>query len=134
MATLIGVRTEIDRLAKLVEAPERKLPGYTPEYFGHPYVEVDHGGYHLVFAERGRESRFTTYNLDDLLYEVFKYVASTMSLDYVLSNPVKGQDTRRIAFKYRTEVLSKLSPQWAKRYSQEIDKILEENPFDDENA
>ena len=134
MATLVGVKAEIDRLAKVIEAPERKLPSYAPEDFGRPYIEVDHRGYHLVFAERGKETRFTTYNLDDLLYEIFRYVASTMSLDYVLSHPDEGQDTRRMAFKYRTELLSKLSLNWGHRYLQEIDKILEEHPFDDQNG
>jgi hypothetical protein len=79
MATLTGVKAEIDRLGKLIGASERELPAYALQE-ARDYVEVDHQGYHLVYTERGEEARFTTYNLDDLLSKAFRHVTSAMAL------------------------------------------------------
>ena len=136
MKTLPEIQAEVRRLGSLIGAPETQIPTYGySEDFARPHIEVDQRGYHYVVVERGRElERFTTRDFDELLYHIFKSVAAELSLSYVLDQRVEGQDSRRLAFQRRIDLLSVLSPKWAGRYKRELEQILREHPFDDSGS
>jgi hypothetical protein len=131
--TLEEIKTEIDRRAKVIGATEYLLPTYGhTEDFARPHIEIDQRGYHYVVVERGQEwERFTTKEVDELLYRVFRSVTFNLACDYELKHRVERQDSRRINFQHGIELLSRLSPRWADRCSQELEEILKKHPFDD---
>jgi len=134
MRSLSEIKTEVDRQAALIGAAEhRALPTYGHTQDGaRPHIEVDSRGYHLVVVERGQEQeRFTTRDLDELLFRIFKSVTHELAFAYELAYRVETQDCRRLAFCRQVELLSQLSPRWAECEAQAHEHILRKNPFDD---
>jgi hypothetical protein len=134
MKSLAGIKVEVDRLAAMIGATGyHALPtyGHTKD-FARPHIEVDSRGYHFVVVERGQErERFTTRELDDLLYHIFQNVTFSLAIDYELAHRVETQDCRRLAFERQIELLAQLSGRWASREAKEHERILREHPFDD---
>lgn len=134
MKSLIEIQAEVDKRAALVGAVDHpSLPTYgQTEDFARPHIEVDSRGYHLVIVERGQEqSRFTTRDLDELLYRVFEGLTSELAFGHELKHRVEGTDSRRAAFKRQVELLTQLSPVWAARASTMQKEVLSKRPFDD---
>ena len=67
--SLNEIKSEIDRLAAQIGAPDDLLPTYGYSEDGaRPHIEIDSHGYHYVVVERGEEiNRVTTNSLDELL-------------------------------------------------------------------
>lgn len=128
------IKAEVERLAAKIEAPRALLPTYGYSMDGaHPHIEVDARGYHYVIRERGQEnSRITTTELEELLYHVFEHVTFSLAVKYELTHRVEGQDFRRLLFQYQVALLSMLSAKWAEREAREHERILQQDPFDDE--
>jgi len=134
MKSLIEIQAEVDKRAALVGAADHgSLPTYgQTEDFARPHVEVDSRGYHLVIVERGQEqSRFTTRDLEELLYRIFEGLTSELAFVHELKHRVEGTDSRRTAFKRQIELLMQLSPGWAARASTMQKEVLGKHPFDD---
>ncbi len=133
MKNLAKIKLEIKRLAKLVDAGQELLPSYGySEGTGRPHIEVDASGYHYVESERGEEfDRWTTEELDELLYAVFSSVTFSMACTYELRHGVPEEESRRVIFARQIELMSTLSAKWAERLSREIEKIVRLFPFDD---
>jgi Immunity protein 63 len=137
MKTLTEVKAEVDRRAAIMGAAGHwSLPTYGhSEDFARPHIEVDSRGYHLVVVERGQElSRFTTHDLDELLYRVFQGVTSIFASGYELMHRIETKDCRRLIFQRQVELLSQLSARWAEREAEEHRRILGEHPFDDNSG
>src|SRR5262245_31255070 len=131
MQSLSEIKAEVDRRAALIGAAgHHALPTYGhTEDLARPHVEVDSRGYHFVVVERGHEQeRFTTCDLDALLFRIFKGVTHDLAFAYELANRVETQDCRRLGFRLQVELLAVLSPSWAERKAQEHERILRENP------
>lgn len=136
MKTLPQIKAEVDRQATLIGATGHDLPtyGYTRDG-AYPHIEVDSRGYHFVVVERGQEqSRFTTPDLDELLYKIFQSVTFHLAYAYALAHRIESQDWRRLLFHRQVELLSRLSPNWGEREADEHQRILREHPFDDVRA
>src|ERR1051325_7559594 len=106
MKSLTEIKSEVDRRAALLGAVEhRSLPTYgRTEDGARPHIEVDSHGYHFVVVERGQElERFTTFELDDVLYRIFQSVTFSLAIDYELAHRVETQDFRRIGFQKQIE-------------------------------
>lgn len=134
MLSLPCVRAEVERIASKIGASGNILPtfGYS-EDFARPHIEVDDRGYHYVIVERGEElRRVTTFDVDELLYQVFADITFAGAVNYELAHRVVGRDARRIMFFRQIELLAKLSPTWATRAAAEHARILREHPFCDE--
>ena len=131
--TLSEIKELVDQLAERIGAPQNTLPTYGHSEEGNGvYVEVDSRGYQLVSAERGTEfERYSTADIDDLLYRIFRVVTFGLSCKYELAHRVEEQDCRRIMFQHQVELLSMLSPQWGERETRDLDQILMKYPFDD---
>jgi hypothetical protein len=134
MRTLKQIKSEVDRMAAIIEAAEcSALPTYGhSEDFARPHIEVDSGGYHFVVVERGQEqSRFATPDLDELLYLIFQTVTFSLACDYELAYRIASQDSRRLIFQWQIQLLSQLSQGWAQRKAEDHERVLREHPFDD---
>jgi hypothetical protein len=131
--TLSEIKQRIDQLAERISAPPNTLPTYGHSEQGDGlYVEVDSSGYQLVAAERGTEiERYSTSDIDDLLYKIFSGVTFGLSCKYELAHRVEEHDCRRIIFQHQVELLSMRSPHWGERERREHDRILMKHPFDD---
>lgn len=131
--SLDEIKSDIDRLAAQIGAPEDVLPTYGYSEDGaRPHIEVDLGGYHYVIVERGQEiSRVTTHELDELLYYVFEAVTFALACQYELKHRVKNQDFRRLLFRRQIELLSILSSKWAEIEARDHERILRQHPFQD---
>ena len=137
MKSIADIKVEVDKLAAIIGASGyHALPTYgRTEDFARPHIEVDSRGYHLVVIERGQElERFTTHELDDLLYHIFQSVTFSLAMDYELAHRIETQDCRRIGFQKQVELLAQLSQRWADREAAEHKRILQEHPFDDQSA
>jgi hypothetical protein len=133
MNNLAQTKLEIERLARLIEAGPELLPTYGfSDGSGRPHVEVDASGYHYVESERGHEfDRWTTQELDELLFAVFRSVTFQMATEYELRHRVADKEPRRVIFPRQIELMSILSAKWAERLSIEKEKIVRLFPFDD---
>ena len=133
MYALSEIKSEVDRLAKKIRAPESLLPTYgRTRDAAHPHIEVDERGYHYVIVERGEElNRITTGDIDKLLYHVFEGVTFNLACEYELKHRVWKRDVRRLLFRHQIELLSVLSPHWAEIEFQDHARILSQHPFDD---
>jgi hypothetical protein len=133
---LLEVKTIIEGLAEKIGAPLNMLPtyGYSEET-ARPEIQLDASGYHFVVSERGQETeRHTTFDLDEILYDVFDGVTFAMACTYELNHRLEGQDFRRILFSYQEGLMTQLSPAWGNRNKLELNKVFEQYPFEDETA
>jgi hypothetical protein len=134
MKSLTVIQADVDRLAAMIGAADHySLPTYGQTEDGaRPHIEVDSRGFHFVVIERGQEqSRFTTRDLDELFYRIFRDVTFSMAFDYELSHRVETQDCRRLGFERQVELLSQLCQRWSDRETEEHERILRAHPFDD---
>ena len=133
MKTLSEIEQEVIRHAETIGAPSSLFPtfGHT-EDFARPHIEVDHRGYHWVVVERGMEQqRFTTQDLDDLLYRIFEAITFSLACNYELQNRDELKDCRRLIFKHQIDLLECLSNEWATKEEKDHARILQSHPFDD---
>jgi hypothetical protein len=80
--------------------------------------EVDHRGYHLLNIFRGtEESRFTTHDLDALLYRAMKSVVWNLAQERAVE--ARAIDQARAHSKHAIVLMSALSPEWGDRRAQE---------------
>lgn len=131
--TLPEIKAQVDQIAEKLGVSQGLLPTYGySEQTGHPHLEVDSSGYHYVIAERGVESqRYTTLDMDELLYKIFADITFGIAASYEFKNRDEDRDCRRIIFRRQVELLAQLSSEWAAREAQEHEKILAKYPFDD---
>ncbi len=134
LLTLKEIETEVNRLAKIINAPQDGLPTYGfSRDFAYPHIEVDARGYHYVIVERGEElKRETTLDLQELLFLIFKDVTFSMATQYELKNRIKDKDCRRMYFIKQEELLGLLDPQWAVKQKEYHADILKIHPFNDQ--
>jgi hypothetical protein len=132
--TLAEIKAEVDRRASIIGATGlSSLPTYGHSRGdGYPYIQVDGPTFHYAVEERGEElSRFTTSDLEELLYRVFADITFSLAMSYEVSHRVRNQDSRRILFRRQVELLGQLSGDWSKRRAQEHEAILRDHPFSD---
>lgn len=134
MKSLNEIKSEVDRLAKLICASSNDLPSYgTTRDFAYPHIEVDATLYHYVVVERGQEfERKSTKEFNELLFWIFSDATHNLAFEYELNNRIEDQDCRRIAFPKQVELMKLISQEMGERLEQEISKILNKSPYDDE--
>ena len=128
------IKKQVDKIADLISAPIDYLPtyGYSRD-MAYPHIEIDRlGGLHYVVIERGQKNeRFTTTNLDELLYRIFDSITFSMACDYELKNRIEDQDCRRIIFDKQEDLVGLINPLWKNKLKIEHQRILKNHPFDD---
>lgn len=131
--SLAQVESRVNELARRIGAPGGLLPTFgRSDDSARPHVEVDARGNHVAIVERGQElERFTTGTVDELLYRVFADVTFSMATAHELRHRAKGPDPRRLLFATQVDLLSRLSPGWARRQARAHETLLRTHPFRD---
>ena len=127
------IRKRVRELGKKINAPSYLLAiRTTTDGFGTPHIEIDKNGYNYVISERGIEhKRKQTEDITTLLYWILKEVVFIMASDYELEHRNPNEDSRRQLFAKIIELMNQLDPKFVQWEKKEIEKVLEENPFDD---
>lgn len=127
------VQDKVYKLGARINAPlYLLLVRDQPASDGTPYIEIGNQTLFYVSSERGFElSRKATSSLDELLYIILDRVVSRLAMEYELINRVKGQDSRRIYFSKRIELMSKIEPKWGYKLIRHIDELLMAAPYVD---
>ena len=128
------IRKKVREYGKKINAPSRLLTvPTTSDGFGTPYVEIDNTGYNYVVSERGTEfERRQTNDINKLLYWIFKSIVFIMASDYELDHRKPHEDFRRQLFAKTIELMEKLDSNFLRWEKEEIEKILKENPYEDD--
>jgi len=131
MITLQYVREQVERLAAKIDAPEKYFPGFGNEkYDSVCFVEIHGPTYHFLSKERGQErTHDITFDLDDLLYWIFRDITGAMGFDHVRLNPNKEKDSRKGEDEQQLILLERLNPSWKQRREREIAEILKRAPY-----
>ena len=135
MSTLSAstVRRRYVQACDRLGVPEARFPYQSqPAHDGSPHVEVTDDHYHFVVTERGTElERRSTPDVDELLYWLLQGVTFGLACEFELRHRVAGQDFRRLLFAKQLELLRRLSPDWERKRASEIERVLQQHPFND---
>lgn len=125
------IKALVDGMATRISAPSHLLPTYgSSEDMGRPHVEIDARGYHLIVVERGVEQyRTTVKSCDDLLFEIFRNVASSMAFAFEMQQARRDIDPRGVAFNKALSILGALNKDWEKRQKEHYDRVLLKSPL-----
>ncbi|MHA2430247.1 MAG: Imm63 family immunity protein [Promethearchaeota archaeon] len=128
------IRKKVREFGKKINAPSHILTVRTSSNeFGTPHIEIDEKGYNYVVSERGIEhERRQTKDINILLYWIMNSIVFIMASDYELKNRKKNEDFRRQLFAKEIELMEQLDSKFAQWKKEELDKILEEYPYDDD--
>ncbi|MFL9987251.1 Imm63 family immunity protein [Paraburkholderia sediminicola] len=125
------IKAIVASMAARISAPSSLLPTYgSSEDMGRPHVEIDGCEYHLIVVEKGVEQyRTTAKSRDDLLFEIFRGVASSMGFEFEMQQARRDVDPRRIAFDRALSILGALDKNWEKRQKEHYDRVLAKSPL-----
>ena len=131
--TYSEIEREMYILGGKIHVPKKYYPSIQ---FGDSYestfIEISDNAYYLIFMERGQElERKKFLHVDDLLFEIFKYITSNMAIWYEANHRIVGRDFRRTMFAYQLELMGKLKSEWQCKLQQEIESILDRHPYKD---
>lgn len=129
-STLEEIRSEFLRLCALagLKAPVH----FSPRHDGSAHVEFDGTEYSYVVTERGSEfERRRTADRDELLYWLISDAVFDAACEFEVRNRIDGQDFRRMLFAKKIELMCAVRPEWARRQREEIERVLEANPYND---
>jgi len=103
-----------------------------PQHDGSAHVEYLAGIYSYVITERGSEfERRNTESQDQILYWLTSDTVFDLACKFELHNRVAGQDSRRLMFAKKIELMSLVDPAWGERKANEHQGILSKHPFVD---
>ena len=128
------IRKKVKEYGNKINAPTRLLSVRTSsDGFGTPHIEIDENGYNYVVSERGVEyERKKTKEITKLLYWIFNDIVFNMASDYELEHRNPNEDSRRQLFAKIIELMEQLDSNFAQWQKEELDKFLEEAPYDDD--
>lgn len=128
-----ALRKKIERLGKIIDAPENLLSGWEKKnQFARPYIELQFPFYYLVICENGREIERQRFpKVDMLLFAIFEIITFEMAIKYEAEHRILGQDCRRVLFSYQLELMGKLSSKWEKQLQDKFIRVLKRNSYHD---
>ena len=132
-SALAALRERIQAAGRLLGADEGKLPTWgASDQTGRPHVELDDAGFHYVVCERGSEfERTTSADAGEIAFLACRDMAFEMACDHELATRIPGTDSRRRIFARQLELMRRLDPGWEARERVEIERILDEYPYED---
>jgi hypothetical protein len=134
MNTLDNIKTQVDKLARKINAPQALLPTYgTSTDGGHPHVEIDEkGNLFYVIVERGQVmKRYQALDIDDLLYTIFLSITFNLASQQELNQRRQNEDSRRQIFNIQESLLEQLKLDWKFRIKEYHNGIINLHPFND---
>lgn len=133
MITYSVIQERVRELGTRGGMPERYLKVFNESpQDGTPHIEKVGDTYCYVVQERGFEfSRRKTYELSELLFWILDDASSKYAFDYEVEHRDVNQDSRRLAFKIKCEVMERIDPQWAEMVRVRIENTLKSAPYVD---
>jgi len=127
------IRKKVREYGKIISAPSHLLTVRTSsDGLGTPHIEIDKRGYNYVVSERGIEhERRQTKDINILLYWIINSIVFIIASDYELKNRKGNEDFRRQLFAKEIELMEQLDSKFAQWKKEELEKILEESPYED---
>lgn len=96
------------------------------------YSYSDGDKYHYVEKEKGKViSHRITEDIEEIIYWILNLVFRRYSFIYEQKNRIDGIDVRRTAFDKQLEIHKILGKYYYNRKKEDIDKILNEHPYND---
>lgn len=96
------------------------------------YIYMKNNKYYYVFTEKGKIREKKELETEgDVLWYVLEVVLFNVAMDYAIKNQESGKDFRRILFAKEIELYSEFGEDFRVRKAEEINKILEINPYVD---
>ena len=93
---------------------------------------MDGNEYHCVGLDRGRIGQHShSSDLKTILYYVFEPIVFSLASEYELGSRVSGQDSRRVFFAKKVELMGQIDPDYAKKLSEHLENILKTHPYQD---
>ncbi|HEX8402068.1 MAG TPA: Imm63 family immunity protein [Allosphingosinicella sp.] len=124
------IQKRAHELASQLGKLDFQLPS-KPSGDGSHHLEV-RDAYYLVVTDRDHEvERRRTTDPEELLYWLMEALTSSLSWTFERGRRRESEDPRRQAFEKQLKLLGTLSPDWARRRSQEQTDILSRHPFSD---
>ncbi len=132
--TKTELKSELSRLANLIDAPSRLVPPVQDKPVEDQLVVVVTDGFiEIVHQERGSLNEFmSTRNPDEALYWIFREIVRSMRAEEKIGSDYDELDKRRYWFKRDRELFEKFeNPQWMEKLECEIQDVLRKAPFRD---
>lgn len=132
--TKTELKSELSRLANLIDAPSRLVPPVLDKPVEDQLVVVVTDGLiKIVHQERGSVNEFvSTRDPDEALYWVFREIVRSMRAEEKIGSDYDELDKRRYWFKRDRELFEKFkNPQWTAKLESEINSVLRKAPFQD---
>ncbi len=135
--------TTIELEKKITEEILRKLPDadFSGIKFSHYKEGMPRGTYIFSLSDKycymdvdGFTISREATEFDEIFWLVLKQIIFERACKFECENRIYGQDFRRLFFQKEIEECSLFGEEYKKRIVKEIDKILKDAPYDDENA
>lgn len=96
------------------------------------YIFAQNDIYHYVITERGKiRVHKELKSEEEVLWNVLDTVLFDVAMDYAIENRVQKKDFRRVLFAKEIDLYFKFGDDFGKRKIQEVNEILEKNPYCD---
>lgn len=96
------------------------------------YIFNKDNEYHILFTEKGKiRNDIVTNEVKEVLWNALGIFSANMVMDYAIQNRKKGKDFRRALFAKEKEIFSLFGKEFQKRKDEEIEEILNRNPYND---
>lgn len=96
------------------------------------YVFTQNNKYHFVFTEKGKIRVHKEFDSEEeILKEILNVISFDLAFDYAKENSIRGEDFRRALFYKEMEIYSRFGEKYLEEKKEEIDKILQKNPYCD---
>lgn len=96
------------------------------------YIFTKNNVYHILFTEKGKiRSDIKTTDEREVLWNALEIFSTDIAMEYAIQNREKNRDFRRAFFRKEKEIFALYGEDFLQRKKQEIEEILERNPFYD---
>lgn len=133
MITLQELQTQVEELAKKIDAPAELFPIFgMSNHEGTPFIEIDRNTYYYMAYDRDAViMRRKTTRLPRLLYWIFEDITFQMGLAYARLHKDPQTRSNTIAYQHQLELLGTLHMQWRELCEQEHAEMLERQSYQD---
>lgn len=96
------------------------------------YIFSTNSNYHILYAEKGKiRSDIVVNDEREVLWYALNILSTNITMKYAMNNQEKGKDFRRPLFEKEKKIFALFGEDFLKRKDEEINEILEKNPYND---
>ena len=110
-----NIKSEVDKLAKIINSPESLLPIYGFSIDERPCVSlISDGHYCLTYSDRGEiKSSYIASDIDHLLYLIFSGLTYSIALFHTKYK--KGVVPIKLIYQRQLELLGEINKDWQEK-------------------